>query len=72
MVPLTPGVNTMTFVATDALGHTSTIVRTVVRDNTAPSLSLTAPADTSTTTALAGSSETASFCITRTRLRAIR
>ena len=51
MVPLSPGVNQITFVATDVLGHTSTVVRTVVRDNTAPSLTVTAPADNSTTTA---------------------
>jgi hypothetical protein len=51
MVPLAPGANNITFMATDALGHTSTIVRTVVRDNTAPSLNVTAPPDNSTTLA---------------------
>ena len=51
MVPLSPGVNQITFVATDVLGHASTVVRTVVRDNTAPSLAVTAPANNSSTTA---------------------
>jgi hypothetical protein len=53
MIPLNPGVNQFTFVATDALGHTSIVNRTVTRDNAAPSLTVTTPADNSTTTAAA-------------------
>jgi hypothetical protein len=49
MLSLVPGVNQITFVATDALGHASTIERTVVRDNTGPSLTVAAPPDNATT-----------------------
>jgi RHS repeat-associated protein len=45
IIPLAVGVNEFTFVATDAAGNTATINRTVVRDTTAPALTVSAPVD---------------------------
>ncbi|MCG8461929.1 MAG: Ig-like domain-containing protein, partial [Holophagales bacterium] len=41
-VPLAEGSNTLTVTATDAVGHTDTVARTVVLDTVAPQLSVTA------------------------------
>ncbi len=44
-VTLIEGVNTITIVATDAVGNSSTITRKVIRDTQAPALAITNPAD---------------------------
>jgi YD repeat-containing protein len=46
---LVEGINTITFVATDAAGNSSTITRTVRKDATAPTLSISSPIDGTTT-----------------------
>jgi hypothetical protein len=48
-IALQTGVNTITTVATDALGNTTTDTRTITLDQTAPILTVTAPADNSKT-----------------------
>ncbi len=47
-VALTLGVNTITVIATDAAGNSSSITRTITYDATAPVLAITSPADNST------------------------
>lgn len=49
MVPLAIGENVFTFIATDALGHSAQMIRTVVRDTAAPALNVSAPANNATT-----------------------
>ena len=42
---LDPGINTISVTCTDEAGNSRTVSRTVTRDNTAPSVTITAPAD---------------------------
>ena len=49
-VTLQPGSNTITTVATDTLGNTTTDTRTITLDQAAPTLTASAPADNSKTT----------------------
>jgi RHS repeat-associated protein len=48
-VSLTEGRNTITVVATDAAGNSSTVTRTVIKDSTPPILTVSSPADGSVT-----------------------
>lgn len=50
-VPLSEGANTLTAVAANQVGLTTTVTRSVTRDSTAPVLNITAPADNLVTAA---------------------